>query len=105
MDQDEGIDPARRDHAGAHHRLSRARWRHEDAQIVRKHRSDRGLLLGDEGALESQRDGLAAVALIVADELGVVECEKGPDVVDASPWEGEVLWKILGADDDPGSAC
>jgi len=43
--------------------------------------------------------------LVVEDEPGVVEFEKDPDVVDASPREGEVLWKILGADDDARNAC
>ncbi len=52
MDQYEGTDRARRDDAGAHHRLPRARWRHEDAQVVREHRPDGGFLLGDERALE-----------------------------------------------------
>ena len=101
VDEDQRAPSALRDQVGAENGLPDARRADEHAKVMRQQRVDRILLYGGEVAVEGEFQGRAIVSLIVDRQLHSVSAEELPYAGRAAAWQGDELWQILEASDDP----
>lgn len=98
--EDESVDSALRDEPGGENGFSEGGGGGKDPGLVGEHGFPCNRLFGMEGALESEFEWGAGVALVVNAGFDFEFFEEGEDVIEAAAGEGEVLGMVFGAGDD-----
>ena len=99
MDEDQRAARSRCDEVRADHRLADARWRDEDACVVREQRASRRLLDSGQRAVEAKFELRSGHALVGDIERDAMHAEQLFEVGLAAARESQVFRQILGARD------